>query len=413
MSQDLGSTLKKYADLVVSIGLNLQPGQRLMITAPVDAAPLVRLVTASAYQKGSPLVDVLYNDEQLVLARFQHAPRDSFEEHPVWKSKALEEHFRNGGALLSIYAEDPDLLKEQDPELVGVVMKTRMKYGKPLSELVAGNASNWNLVSMPIPSWSNKVFPDLPPQEQASKLWQAIFETLRLDQDDPLAAWQEHIRQLRARSDQLTLKQYASLHFTGPGTDLMVGLPRGHRWAGGQEETAGGLPFIPNMPTEEVFTMPHKDRVDGVVTASKPLSYAGNMIEDFSLRFKDGLVVEYQAKAGQQVLEKLLETDEGAKRLGEVALVPHSAPTARIGLMFFNTLFDENAASHLALGRAYKFTLQGGQHLSEEDLLAAGANYSLAHEDFMVGSEKIDVDGVFTDGTTEPVMRQGEWAFEV
>jgi aminopeptidase len=413
VSDNFETLLGRYADLIVQIGLNLQPGQRLVVQAPIQAAPLVRQVAASAYRSQARLVDVLWGDELVTLARFQHAPRDSFEEFPTWKPKALEEYLRRGDALLSVYAENPDLLKEQDPKLVGTAMTTAMKHSMPVSDLVSRNASNWNVVSMPIPSWSTKVYPDLAVEEAEQKLWQAIFETCRLYQDDPVAAWKEHVRQLGGRCQYLNDKRYAALKFTAPGTDLTVGLADGHQWFGGSIDSANGISFVPNLPTEEVFTAPHKDRINGVVCSSKPLNYGGTLIKDFSLTFKDGQVVDFQAAEGQEVLRDLLGTDEGSRRLGEVALVPHSAPTSSLNLMFFNTLYDENAASHLALGRAYRFTLQNGAEMSQDELLAAGANHSMAHVDFMVGSGQTDVDGILPGGAVEALMRQGEWVFEV
>jgi aminopeptidase len=413
MPKSFETKLQQYADLIVSVGLNLKAGQRLMILAPIESASLVRLIATAAYRKEARLVDILWSDEQISLIRFQNAPRDSFEEFPAWRTRAIEEHLTNGGALISLHAEDPDLLKDQDTKLVGVAINTSMKHSRPISELITRNASNWNVMSMPIPSWSAKVFPNLPREEQEEKLWEAIFETCRINEEDPLAAWQEHARQLSLRSDWLTRQQFDSLHIQGPGTDLTVGLPPGHIWKGGPLKSLTGISFIPNLPTEEVFTLPHKDRVDGVVTTSKPLSYANNLIENIKLKFEAGKVVEYSADEGQQVLHELLETDEGARRLGEIALVPHSAPTSHLDLMFFNTLFDENAASHLAFGKAYKFTLTGGADMSESELSEAGANHSLTHVDFMIGSADMDVDGLLADGTCLPIMRQGEWVFEV
>ncbi len=405
-------TLEKYAEIIVRVGLNLQAGQRLLIQAPIESALLVRRVAALAYDQGVRLVDVHWGDDQLTLARFQHAPRDSFDEFPEWRAQAAEEVFKNGGAYLSLYAEDPDLLKDQDPALVSQAQKTTMQHMLPAVSRLMHNATNWLVVSMPIPSWAAKVFPGLPEAEQMEKLWQAIFRVCRLEQPDPVDAWKRHVVELGARSQYLTRKQYSALHITGPGTDLEVGLPSGHLWLGGQITSGNGIDFIPNVPTEEVFTMPHKDRVAGVVRASRPLSYAGRLIEDFQLTFQDGKVVDFQAAKGEQVLRQLLETDEGARRLGEVALVPYSSPISQSGILFYNTLFDENAASHLALGKAYSFTMQGGEEMPDEAFAEAGGNHSLVHVDFMSGTAETNVDGLLEDGTAEALMRQGEWAFD-
>ena len=403
--------LQKYADLAVKIGVGLQAGQRLIVRAPLEAAPLVRLIAASAYQAGARLVDVMWQDDALTLTRFEHAPRDSFEEFPTWRTDALFEAADQGQAVLSIYATDPDLLKDQDPELIARANRVADTYMLPFRRKIMADASNWSIISLPIPAWASKIFPADPPAEQMARLWQAIFNICRVDQPDPLAAWQNHIRQLAVTRDYLNAKQYTALTYTAPGTKLTVGLPKHHIWHGGQKETLSGIKFIPNIPTEEVFTMPHQGRVEGVVASTRPLSYSGVLIENFSLTFAGGRVVQAAAKKGETVLKKLLESDEGAGRLGEVALVPHTSPISQTGLMFYNTLFDENAASHLALGRAYRFCMENGPAMSDEAFEAAGGNSSLIHVDFMIGSAETDIDGITTDGRVEPVMRAGEWAF--
>ena len=406
MPDSFEQALQKYAEIIIRVGLNLKPGQRLVIQTPVEASLLVRLVTAHAYQAGARYVDVVYEDDQVTLARFQFAPRDSFTEDRAWFGHMLDEHGRSGNAYLRIYAEDPDLLKGQDPELVGQYKRTLLKNRQAFSDQVSKNAFNWCLVGAPIAGWAAKMFPDLDPPERERRLWGAIFDVCRLADDDPVQTWKRHIHQL---SNQ---KQYAALKYSAPGTDLTVGLPQGHMWRSGSIVSQGGTLFTPNLPTEEVFTLPHRDRVDGVVTATRPLSYASTLIDEFSLTFKDGRIVDFKAGRGEAVLRDLIETDEGSHRLGEVALVPHSSPIAKSGLMFFNTLFDENAASHIAIGMAYQFTLQGGEAMSPQDFQAAGGNNSITHVDFMIGSDKMDIDGVCANGSLEPVMRQGEWAFD-
>jgi aminopeptidase len=347
------------------------------------------------------------------LNRFRYAPRDSFDQFSAWRADAQIDHAQHGDAILVIFATDPDLLKDQDPELIATAQKTEAKYRQPFRELLVRSAMNWLGISAPIASWAAKVFPHEPVEHQVERLWDAIFETCRLKQDDPIAAWRDHIRQLVARSDYLNQKRYTALKYSGPGTDLIVGLPRGHRWKSAQDTSTNGITFTPNMPTEEVFTLPDRNRTSGVVTSTKPLSYAGTLIDNFSLRFAEGRVVEATAATGEAVLRDLLATDEGASRIGEVALVPHSSPIAQSGLLFYNTLFDENAASHIALGQAFKFTLDGGAAMSDEQFEQAGGNHSLVHVDFMIGSDQIDIDGLTEDGRAEPVMRAGEWAFDV
>ena len=401
--------LHNYADVAVKIGVNLQAGQRLIVRGPIEAAPLIRLITVSAYQAGAKLVDVIWSDDAVTLARFQYAPRDSFEEYPTWQAKGLIEAAQRGDAFIAIHATDPDLLKEQDSDLVALTQRTHQRHLQEYFAHIMSDKVNWCVISYPVASWAARIFPEVPTEQQVEKLGAAILTICRADQPDPVAVWQAHTQQLAARCDFLNAKQYTALKYTAPGTDLTVGLVANHIWHGGQKETLTGIPFIPNVPTEEVFTMPHKDRVEGVVTSTKPLSYAGVLIENFRLKFVEGKIVEFAAERGEAVLRKLIETDEGAARLGEVALVPHNSPIAQSGVLFYNTLFDENASSHLAVGRAYRFCIEGGPQMSNEEFAAVGGNDSLTHVDFMIGSEAMDIDGLLADGTTEPLMRAGEW----
>jgi len=413
MSFDFEQNLRRYAELAVKIGVNVQPGQRVMITASLANAPLARQIAISAYQAGARLVDVIWGDQQIELIRFQHAPRDSFEEASSWLPNALLEYAQQGDALISIAGEDPDLLKDQDPNLMASARKAAdIKY-EPFMDLLMHGQLNWLVVAAPVASWAAKVFPDLTAEQQMSRLWDMIFDVCRLKQPDPIAAWERHIAQLSARSEYLNRKQYAALHYRAPGVDLTVGLPRRHIWQSALTISSKVITFVPNMPNDEIFTMPHKDQISGVVTASKPLNYGGMLIENFRLRFAEGRVVDIDAEAGVDSLRKLIASDMGAGRLGEVALVPHSSPIAQSGLLFYNTLFDENAASHLALGRAYQFTLEGGTTMSDEKSGQAGGNNSLVHVDFMIGSATMDIDGLTEAGAAEPVMRAGEWAFDV
>ncbi|MGE3956964.1 MAG: aminopeptidase [Vicinamibacterales bacterium] len=417
MPTDLDRILSQYGDLVVRVALNLRKGQRLLIIGPLanggcslEAAPLVHRITESAYKAGASLVETLWGDEALQLARFRHAPRDSFDQYSAWFGGALTEHVQAGHAVLSIYANDPDLLKEQPPELVGAVQKAVSSAVRPFREHISRNGTNWSVVAAASAGWAARVFPDLPPAARLDALWKAIARLIRLDRPDPVAAWEEHLAHLVSRRDFLNERRYAALTYRGPGTDLTLGLPPGHIWTSGRSLSQHGIEFAPNLPTEEVFTMPHRSQVDGTVTSTKPLSYGGTLIDGFSLTFEQGRVVRLSASRGEEVLRDLVATDLGAAHLGEVALVPHGSPVAQSGLLFYNTLFDENAASHLALGAAYKFTMQGGEAMTDEMFEAAGGNRSATHVDFMIGSGELDIDGVRGDGTTEPLMRRGEWA---
>lgn len=420
MNQDFDQMLDRYADLIVRIGLNLQPGQRLfMVDAsrnhgiPIQVAPLVRKIAVKAYEAGAPYVDVIWGDDQMKLIRFKHARRDTFDIFPQWLADGLITALERGDALLNIVGINPDLLVGQDTELIGQWQQTVLAKLKPASELTRRNATNWCLVSASVPGWAVKVFPDLPEEQAVDRLWGEIFKLVRLDHADPIHAWEQHIRDLAKRCDYFNYKRYHAFHYRAPGTDLRVGLPAGQDWKGGQIKNEKGNPFVPNLPTEEIFTLADRNRVEGTVHSTKALSYSGQLIEDFGFEFKDGRVSKLHAGKGEPVLKKLIETDEGAGRLGEVALVPNSSPVSQSNLMFHNTLLDENASSHLALGAAYKFTMQGGEAMSDAEFEAAGGNHSLTHVDFMIGSEAMDIDGLLPDGSAEPVMRQGEWAFKV
>ena len=413
MASDFERRLRQYAELAIRVGLNLRAGQRLLIRAPLSTAPLVRLLGEQAYQAGARLVDVLWTDEDLDLARFRHAPRDSFDEFSEWRASGLLEAVRRGDGILTISADNPDLLKDQDPALVALAQQTTAKNLRPALELLSRNATSWLVISAPTPGWAAKVFPDAPPDQREERLWSAIFEVCRMDQADPVEAWRAHIARLTASSDYLNRKRYAALKYTAPGTDLTIGLPRDHLWVSAQSTSENGIRFTPNMPTEEVFTIPHRAQASGFVTASKPLNYRGALIDGFRVTFAEGRVVEASATTGAEHLRRLLDSDEGARHLGEVALVPASSPIASSGRLFYNTLFDENAASHVALGRAYRFTLKDGEGMSTEQFAQAGGNDSMIHVDFMIGSGQMDIDGIAADGTAEPVMRGGEWAFEL
>ena len=401
--------LDRLAQVAVGAGLGLAPGQELLMTATLDALPLARRITEHAYKAGASLVTTLFTDEVATVLRFHHGSEAGFDAAASWLYEGMAQAYRSGAARLAIAGNDPFLLSQEDPEKVSRVNRATSKAYRPALELIARHEINWNIVACATPAWAAVVFPDLSPDEALARLWDAIFAASRADQTDPLAAWKEHDANLHARADWLNQKRYSALHFRGPGTDLRVGLADDHLWLGGGTTARNGRYCIPNMPTEEVFSTPHKDRVDGRVTSTKPLSYQGTMIEDISVQFQAGQIVEATAARGNQVLQRMIETDEGARRLGEVALVPHSSPIASSGLLFMNTLFDENAACHIALGQAYSTCLKDGDRLTQEQLAARGANSSLIHVDWMIGSNRIDVDGVSATGDVESVMRGGEW----
>jgi aminopeptidase len=402
--------LDRYAQLIVRSGVNVAPGQELVMTAPVDAIPLVRLITEHAYKAGASLVTTLYGDDAATLARFKHAPDESFDKSTGWLFDGMANAFKAGSARLAIIGEDPSLLAGQDTDKVARANRARSKAYRPALELITSHAINWCVAAAATPAWARSVFPDKTPAAALDALWRTIFACSRADTADSEQAWVEHSRYLRQRTDFLNARRYAALRYKGPGTDLTIGLVDGHVWKGGTSVSKNGVASNANIPTEEVFTMPHKDRVEGTVAATKPLSYQGTFIEGIKVRFEKGRIVAAHADRGADVFSKMISTDEGAARLGEVALVPHSSPIAKSGIVFNNTLFDENAASHVAVGQSYSDTMANGSSLGKEALVQAGANQSLIHVDWMIGSGQLDIDGMRSDGTAEPLMRQGDWA---
>jgi len=403
--------LDRLAEVLVRVGLGLAQGQELLITAPLDAVPLVRRVTEHAYRAGASLVTTMFSDEVTAIARFQHAPDAAFDVAPGWLFDGMAAAFRGGAARLAIAGENPSLLAGQDPGRVARANRARSTAYRPALELITGFAINWCVASYATPAWARTMFPDVTEDVAVARLWDAIFAASRIDAPDPVTAWATHNAALHARTAFLDARRYSALHYRGPGTDLRVGLADGHLWLGGSEPAKNGIVCNPNIPSEEVFTTPHMRRVDGTVRSTKPLSYQGTLIQDMEVRFVDGAIVQATARTGQEVLDKVLATDDGARRLGEVALVPHSSPISASGLLFFNTLFDENAASHIALGQSYRTCLDGGTEATNTQLAERGANSSLIHIDWMIGSGEIDVDGIDADGHAEPLMRRGEWAF--
>jgi aminopeptidase len=401
--------LDRLAEVAVKVGLGLKAGQELIMSAPIEALPLVRRITEHAYKAGALLVTTFYSDDPSVLARYEHGADASFDYAPKWLHDGIAEGFRSGAARLAIAGANPALLAKQDPAKVARANVAASKAGKPAMELITRHEINWTIVACATPEWAKLVFPGELEHIAVAKLWEAIFVSSRIAVDDPVAEWQAHGARLKKRMDMLNAKRFSALHFKAPGTDLTVGLADNHLWAGGGTTAGNGVYCQPNIPTEECFTTPHKDRVNGTVKASKPLSHQGTLIENIAVRFEGGKIVEATATAGEDVLNRLISTDDGARRLGEVALVPHSSPIAQSGVLFWNTLFDENAASHIALGQAYSTCLIGGEKMDAEQLAALGANASLIHVDWMIGSGEMDVDGVAADGSSEPLMRKGEW----
>jgi aminopeptidase len=402
--------LDRLAEVAVKVGLQLKAGQDLLLTAPTAALPLVRRIAEHAYRAGAGLVTPILSDEAITLARYRFGQDDSFDRAAGWLYEGMSKAFADNTARLAIVGDNPMLLSGEDPVKVARASKANSIAYKPALERIVSFDINWNIIAYPSASWAKLVFPEDPEDVAVAKLAEAIFAASRVDNDDPVAAWKKHNASLRVRTDWLNGQRFHALHYTGPGTDLTIGLADGHEWEGGASTAKNGITCNANIPTEEVFTTPHARRVDGHVVSSKPLSYQGSLIDNIAVRFEQGRIVEATASRGEQVLNKVLDTDEGARRLGEVALVPHSSPISKSGLLFFNTLFDENAACHIALGQCYSKCFIDGGNLTPEQIAAQGGNASLIHIDWMIGSDKTDIDGIHADGSRTPVFRKGEWA---
>ena len=407
---DKSKELDKLAELSINTGVALQAGQDLIITAPLEAAPLVRRLAHHAYKAGAGLVTPLYTDPEVVLARYENAPKDSFDKATDWLFDGMAHAFDKNTARLAIVGEDPMLLSKQDPEDVSRANKAVSKASSPLRERITRFDVNWNIIAWPGVQWAKRVFPNLCEEDAQMALADAIFKASRVATPDPINAWAVHNRNLRERTEWLNSQNFSALHFYGEGTDLTVGLAVGHEWMGGASLARNGVTCNPNIPSEEVFTTPHALNVNGFVKSTKPLSYQGTLIEDIAVTFKDGSIVKAVASKGEEVFLKLLDSDEGARRLGEVALVPHGSPISESNILFYNTLFDENAACHIALGQCYSKCFKDGDMLSKDEVVTRGGNSSMIHVDWMIGSKVMNIDGLDAHGGTTPVFRNGEWA---
>lgn len=404
--------LDRYAEVAVRVGIGLQQGDRLMIRSSIDALDLTRRVVEKAYQAGAVSVEVLWSDDEVSRARFSHGSAAAAQ---VVSSGAgfIRHAFERGDLLLSIDAKDPGALAGLDVSRVQEFQRLNQEHIGPVLSAMGNLAVNWSIIAAPTPKWASTVFPDDAEEEAIEKLWSAIFRACRIDVDEPVAAWRRHMEALDARKTHLNTRNFTGLRYRAPGTDLMLGLPEGALWQGGSVATPDGRSFAPNIPTEEVFTSPHRLRADGHVTATKPVSLFGNIVDGFSFEIEDGEIVAASAGKGQDVLDQLLSADDGSARLGEAAMVPMSSAVAAEGLVWSNTLFDENDGCHIAIGRAYPVCLEGGAEMSEAEQVEAGLNQSSMHVDFVVGSEDLEVYGIRHDGGEEPIIVGGEWGFDV
>jgi aminopeptidase len=402
--------LDKMANVCVKFGLNLQYGQDLIITSTVESLPLVRRITEEAYKAGAGVVTTILSDEELSLAKYRYGSEESFDKAPEWIFKGMSEAFGNNTARLAISGDNPMLLSGQNPDVISRVGKAMSIASKPAMEKITNFETNWNIISYPGTKWAKQVFPELSENDAVNKLAQAIFSASRIDGENPLEDLKIHHERLKKRQEWLNKYSFKSLHYTAPGTDLVIGLADGHAWKGGASMAKNGIICSPNIPTEEVFTTPHANQVDGYVKATKPLVHRGTLIDGIEVRFENGEIVEAKSSEGEEVFLQLLDTDSGSRRLGEVALVPHSSPISKSGILFFNTLYDENAACHIALGQCYSKCFREDIGSDPELVTKSGGNSSMIHVDWMIGSEELNIDGITSNGDIVPVFRNGEWA---
>ncbi|MDR7855571.1 aminopeptidase [Tissierella sp.] len=403
--------LDKYARLAVKVGINLKEKEGLIVTGNAVTLPLARAIMREAYDAGAKHVEFQLNDDEMSLARFKHGKDYVFEDYPQWKVDSLEAMYKDNYHHIFILAPDPELLKDIDGEIVAKSQKSASQAMASVMKYRMTGITKWNIVAMPSIPWAKSVFPDLDVDLAMERLWEKVFSATRVDQDDPVKAWEIHDKNLKKYKNFLNDKQFEKLVLKGPGTDLEVYLAEDHFWMGGSKESQAGHSYVANMPTEEVFTTPHRLKVNGTLKATKALSLNGRLIEDFGFTFKDGKVVDFYAEKGYDILKKLMENDEGATYLGEVALVQDDSPISNTGILFNNTLFDENASVHFALGRAYAYAMRNGSNMTEEELKAKGANFSLIHEDFMVGGPELNITAYEKDGTEVQLFKNGNWVF--
>lgn len=412
MLPNFEENLQKYAKLLVAKGINVQPGDWVKMTITVDQAPLARLITKEAYALGAEKVIVKWSDDEITKYHYLHQPTEVLTDIPPYEIEETEDHVLNKRVCrLSIISSDPGLLDGIDPSKIAAYQSVASKAFQAQRIATQNDDLKWTVAAAAGAAWAAKVFPHLATsEEQVDALWDQIFKTCRVYEDDPVKAWDLHKQTLNEKAKILNETQFDALHYTAPGTDLTLGLPKNHIWACAESYNPKGEEFIANMPTEEVFTAPDTRRIDGVVRSTKPLSYAGTLIEGIEVHFKDGKIVDISAEKGDETIKKLVFENEGGTGLGEVALVPDPSPISQSGITFFNTLFDENASNHLAIGSAYPTTIQGGTKMSQEELQAHGMNTSTVHVDFMIGSDKMNIDGIKQDGTIVPIFRNGDWA---
>lgn len=408
MFEDL---LLKYAKLAVVKGINLQRNGLLVVNSPIECSNFAQMIAEEAYKAGASDVVINYSDEKFNKIRFNNSSKEVLSFTPDFERDKYNYYVEKDAAFLSISASDPDIFKDIDSDKISAYQKSRRKALGKYHNACASNKNSWCIISVPTKNWAKKVFNSTNSEEAIEKLWDAIFTVMRLKEDNPIQAWNNHVNVLHKKVHELNSHEFEYLHFTNSlGTDLKIGLVKNHIWCGGEDTKQDGLKFIANMPTEEVYTTPKLDDVNGIVYSSKPLSYCGNLITNFSLTFRDGKVIDYTAETGLDILKELLNTDETSNRLGEVALVPYDSPISKSNIIFYNTLYDENASCHLALGSSYPCCIKDGESMTKEESKLAGANISLTHVDFMIGTKDTNIVGIKSRGEKVQIFKDGNWA---
>ncbi|MCW6663384.1 aminopeptidase [Aerococcaceae bacterium NML190073] len=403
--------LQKYADLLVHKGINVTEGDYVQIQTDVEQAPLVRLLVESAYKAGAKQVIVNWSDDTITRSHFVHQTEEVLTDIPQYKIDEANDMIAKRAKRIALRSSDPNALTGVDPSKISAQQKASSIALKDVRIATQANVVSWLVCAGAGKAWAQLVFPELSEEDAVDALWDQIFKTTRVYEEDPIAAWDAHEAKLNEKADFLNAEQFDALHYSAPGTDLTLGLPANHVWESAGSTNKQGQVFIANMPTEEVFTAPDFRRADGVIKSSKPLSYGGTVIDGMTFHFQNGEITEVAAEQGEETLRKLVEDNEGARSLGEVALVAHKSPISQSGIIFFNTLFDENASNHLAIGSAYATSVQGGTEMSQDELKEAGLNRSIVHVDFMVGNAEMNIDGIRKDGSRVAIFRNGEWAF--
>lgn len=406
---DFNKNLEKYARLAVEVGVNLQPNQTLLLKTPISCFEFARKIVDVAYSLGAKDVDIEWYDEECSLIRFLKAPDEVFDKFPKWKIEKYNELLEEEVCILHIDSSNPTIYKDVDPKKLQRSSKTANKSLSKWREATLSDKLRWSIVSVPSAEWAKKVFPELSTNEAISKLWDYIFKCTRIDKEDPIKAWKDHNDKIHEKVEFLNINKFKSIHLKSEKTDLHIELPKGHLWDGGSGKDANGIYFNANIPTEEVFTVPHKFGVNGTVSNTKPLIYGGSIVDNFTLTFKDGKVIDYTAEVGYESLKSLIELDEGSCYLGEVALVENNSPISNTGIIYYTTLYDENASCHLALGSAYRNCIENGVNIPKEELDNYGVNDSLTHVDFMVGSSDMSIVGITHTGKEVALFKNGNW----